>query len=128
MHDSLTFRLPDSAQPVRPVLRVVQDIKFKDYILTVTFRGSDAIVGREDVPTGLMWSTSLERPFVYLPEADAPAYLRLTEFTPPNGALAATLSIAPWASTDSEVDSHFSGMVLETVVINRPTVIVGKEA
>lgn len=128
MHDSLTFRLLDSTQPVRPVLKATQPIKFKDFILTVTFDDGKTVIEREDVPTGLLWSTSLECPFVYLPETTTPGNIRLAEFLPPVGAITTTLSIAPWGSAQQIVDHHFYDMVLETQAIGRPAVIIGKEA
>lgn len=127
MVDSLTFGLPDTAQPVRPVLKITQDIHNKDYILTVIFEGPIATMRREDVPQGLLWSTSLECPFVYLPDAQASTNLYLSEFLPPIGAQTATLSVAPWASTAPGQSSPFSEMVLETSIVDRPAVIIGKE-
>lgn len=124
---SLTFRLPDSAQPVRPALKVAKDVRYKDYILTVTFAGSNVEIQKEDVPSGLLWSTTLECPFVYLPDAHAPTTLFLAEFIPPSGARSITLSISPWATAAPDVDSVFSEMVLETTVVERPAVIIGEE-
>lgn len=124
---SLTFELPDASARVRPVLKVNHDIRYKDYILTATFEGSNAAIQREDVPPGLQWSTSLECPFVYLPDAQASINLYLDPFLPPSGARTAILSIAPWASTASRSESPFSEMILETKVLDRPAVIIGKE-
>lgn len=124
---SLTFELPDTSAPVRPVLKVTHDIHYKDYILTATFEGSNAAIRREDVPPGLQWSTSLECPFVYLPDAQASINLYLDSFLPPSGARTAILTIAPWASTSPARGNPFNEMILETTVFNRPAVIVGKE-
>lgn len=46
---------------------MAKDIIHKDFILKVTFVGSNAETHRDNVPIGLMWSTSFECPFVYLP-------------------------------------------------------------
>ena len=91
---SLTFELPDASARVRPVLKVNHDIRYKDYILTATFEGSNAAIQREDVPPGLQWSTSLECPFVYLPDAQASINLYLDPFLPPSGARTAILDRA----------------------------------
>ncbi len=107
---------------------MAKDIIHKDFILKVTFVGSNAETHRDNVPIGLMWSTSFECPFVYLPDALAQSNLFLPEFLPPSGTRSAVLSIAPWTSAAPEADSTFSEMVLETTVVDRPTVIIGEEA
>lgn len=127
MVDSLTFRLLETAIPVRPVLRLVEDIQYKDYVLTVTFDGSNLGLAKGSAPAGLHWSTTLDCAFVYLPEAKASTTLRLPEFVPPTGALSATLSVAPWAEVAQQSAAPVSEIVLETSVIDRPAVIVGEE-
>lgn len=128
MAETLSFKLLDIEQPVSPILKLTRDIQHKDYILTVEFIGTNSEIRKETVPTGLLWSSSLDCPFVYLPDAKAPQTLRLTEFAPPAGAKTATLTIRPWASRAHGMVKPYSSMVLQTTIIGRPSVIIGNEA
>lgn len=128
MVDALSFRLPDAAQTVRPVLQVGRTIRDKDYILVVAFEGAESAVERESVPLGLLWSTSLDCPFAYLPKAESATIIRLEEFRAPRGTTSVTLTIRQWGSAIPNLSSPFSDVVLETTVIDRPAVVIGKEA
>ncbi|SMY02824.1 hypothetical protein BAURA63_03698 [Brevibacterium aurantiacum] len=123
----LTFEVPNPAQSVRPAIKATRDIEYKDYLLKVTFTGQAIDIGPENLPVGLRWSSSLECPYVYLPSAKAGEVISLENFWLPAGARAIKLSITTWSPKALPPQSSFSNMILETRILDRPAVIVGKE-
>lgn len=127
MVDSLLFRLPDTSLTVRPVLNISRAVRDKDYILSATFDGSGVPVERDTVPVGLQWSTTLKCPFVYLPASEGPGAVRLDEFEVPAGTTSLAFRVRPWGSATPNQSSPYSDVVLETTLLGRTALILGKE-
>lgn len=128
MVDSLLFRLPDTLLTVRPVLKTSRAVREKDYILSVVFEGTASPMDSDCVPAGLQWSTSLKCPFVYLPASESSGSVGLDEFQVPAGTTSLNVRIRPWGSATPNQASPYSDMVLETTLLDRTALILGKEA
>lgn len=133
MEEVLTFNLPASAMDIVPGVRVTESISSKSYIACFSFEGPGVRVdSAEETPTGLFWSKTLEAPFAYVKETEIgppePAkVVYLSKFRVPLGANAITVRLLPWSEKSSSMRSPFAGVILETSILDRPTIILAEK-
>lgn len=125
--NALHFRVPSAPLKVYVALRASRPVGDRHYILTPEFHGLETAIDRERLPEGLLWSSSLNCPFVYLPAIDNPGTLRLPPFTVPAGTTSMTVHIRPWASREPNQPDPYDDLVLETTLLERDALIIGKE-
>lgn len=110
-----------------------RSLQKKEYLATFTFIAPDVeVCSVETTPKGLQWSTALELPFSYIPdlELDHDSWigaLQLPEFVTPMGTRKIEVKIHPWDVKANKREIPFVEAVLETQLLNYPTLVFPEE-
>ncbi|WP_169251278.1 hypothetical protein [Brevibacterium sp. 'Marine'] len=133
VEDTLSFNLPTAAMEVVPGIRVTASVSSKSYIACFSFEGPGVRVeSAEETPIGLYWSKTLNSPFQYFSEiefepSESYQIVYLKKFRPPLGANKIKIKILPWSQSAGSTLSPFSGVILETNILDRPAIIMPEE-
>ena len=131
--DCYRFDLPVSSTLVTTYFRVNRSLNRKEYLATFSFIAPDVeVCSVETTPKGLQWSTALELPFSYIPDLELDrdsrnGAIQLPEFVTPTGTRKIEVEVHPWDVKATKRESPFLEAVLETQLLNYPTLVFPEE-